>query len=143
MAGGRPTVYKPEYCQQVIDHMKDGYSLESFGGVIMVSKDTLQEWKNKYPDFSASIKIGEACSLHAHEAMGMAIATGQSKVSGGAAAVWIFGMKNKHKWTDKLEVQGAEDKPLILKYALDTAPRDSNDESNGDGSSPVEGDPNG
>jgi len=56
---GRPTKYKPEYCDQIIDFMAEGKSLLQFACSIGVHTDTIQEWKNVYPDFSVAIKKGQ------------------------------------------------------------------------------------
>lgn len=43
--------YKKIYCRELIDHMKSGYSIESFCAVIDVTRDTLHRWALKYPEF--------------------------------------------------------------------------------------------
>lgn len=64
MAGGRPTKYKPEYCEELIDHMKEGFSLESFAGKIGVCVDSLYAWRDSHPEFSEAIKGGKAASRY-------------------------------------------------------------------------------
>jgi hypothetical protein len=49
---GRPSEYRPEYCQAIIDAMAEGISLTAFAGVIGVSKDTVYEWIKRHSDFS-------------------------------------------------------------------------------------------
>ena len=61
--GGRPTKYKPEYCQQLINHMKMGRSYESFAAEVHVCDDTLREWESKHPAFSAAKREGRVKSL--------------------------------------------------------------------------------
>ena len=59
---GAPTKYKPEYCQQVIDHMTRGLSFESFAGFLGVTKSTIYNWLEEHKDFLDSKEIGmEAC----------------------------------------------------------------------------------
>ena len=70
--GGRPTKYKPEYCEMLISFFKcepkaktnekGGYyvegvlpTLERFASAIDVSTETLQEWKRKHEEFSVSL----------------------------------------------------------------------------------------
>ena len=48
---GRPTKYKPQMCETVIDLMKDGASLDEVRGELDISKDTLYRWKEDYEDF--------------------------------------------------------------------------------------------
>ena len=74
---GRPSLYRPEYCKMVIDHMKLGNSFESFGAVIGCHRDTLYAWEKVHPEFSDSKKEGKELSLKFYEDMGKMIATGQ------------------------------------------------------------------
>lgn len=55
-AGGQPSLYKPEYIQQLLDHSKEGYSFESFGAKVGVHRDTLYNWCDLYPEFSDARK---------------------------------------------------------------------------------------
>jgi DNA-binding XRE family transcriptional regulator len=57
MAGGRPTLYDPSYCQIAIDFMAQGYSQTALAGHLSISKDTLYEWMKVHPEFSDAIKI--------------------------------------------------------------------------------------
>jgi hypothetical protein len=52
---GRPTLYRPEYCQLVIDHMAQGYSLTAFASLIRVAPDTVYEWIKAHSAFSESM----------------------------------------------------------------------------------------
>jgi hypothetical protein len=66
----RPTDYKEEYCQMLIDHMAEGYSFKSFGGIISVVEDTLHEWVKVHPKFSESKNIGTLKSMVFWEQVG-------------------------------------------------------------------------
>ena len=57
---GRPSKYKPEYCQMLIDHMGNGYSFESFAGIINVCTDSLYNWQKMFPDFLEAHKVGHS-----------------------------------------------------------------------------------
>jgi hypothetical protein len=52
---GRPTEYRPEYCQLVIEKMGEGLSLTAFAGFIRVSRDTVYEWIKRHRDFSDAV----------------------------------------------------------------------------------------
>ena len=58
MAFGRPTKYKVEFCQQLIDFIKDGHSNEAFCAVIGICEDTFYRWRREKLDFSEAYKIG-------------------------------------------------------------------------------------
>jgi len=57
---GRPTKYKPEYCEKIVEFFtyiistNNWPTFEGFAASINVSTETLQDWKNNKPDFSVS-----------------------------------------------------------------------------------------
>lgn len=67
---GRPTDYKPEYCEMLIEHMSEGYSFKSFGGIVSVVEDTLNEWVKVHKEFSVSKNIGNLKSMVFWEQVG-------------------------------------------------------------------------
>ena len=96
---GRPTQFKDEYCEKLIEHMKQGYSYASFGAVVHVCEDTLYEWKKKHPSFAEAKRQGSAYSMHQWEKIGIAGSMG--KIAGFNDVSWIFNMKNRFKWRDQ------------------------------------------
>jgi len=67
---GRPTLYRPEFCEMLIEHCREGGSIEAFAGTIMVSIDALYDWFDKHEDFRHAKKIGYSLSLAWWENMG-------------------------------------------------------------------------
>lgn len=57
MPVGRPSKYKSEYCQELISHMSQGYSFESFAAVIDVNVDSIYEWLKVHKEFSEAKSI--------------------------------------------------------------------------------------
>ena len=55
MAGGRPTLYKPEYIQRVIEYGKEGRSLTQIAARLDVSRDTIYAWCSEISEFSDAI----------------------------------------------------------------------------------------
>jgi len=55
---GRPTKYKPEYCELVIEHMKKGKSLRSFCARVDVIPANVYSWIEKFPDFRNAVELG-------------------------------------------------------------------------------------
>jgi hypothetical protein len=96
MAGGRPTNYKPEYCDLVVEHMSQGLSFETFGHVVKAHKQTLYEWTEKFQEFGDAKKRGELASQIFWERIGIAGTTG--KLKNFNAASWIFNMRNRFGW---------------------------------------------
>ena len=49
---GRPTAYREKYCDQVIEHLKDGKSLASFASAIGTHREVLWHWRKKEVAFN-------------------------------------------------------------------------------------------
>lgn len=103
---GRPTKYKEEYCDLVIEHMEQGLSVESFAAIVDVSKSTIYEWIKEHPQFSDAVNKGFDKSRLFWERAGL---KGMFTESGTTfnATTWIFNMKNRFKdeWRDKQETE--------------------------------------
>ena len=52
---GRPSDYRPEYCDAVIEAMGEGCSLTAFAGIIGVARDTVYEWIKSHREFSDAV----------------------------------------------------------------------------------------
>lgn len=99
MPAGRPTKYKPEYCDAVIKHMENGASLTSFAASIDVARSSINEWISKHPEFSDAVKIAKAKCAAWWESLGR-----NNAISGdGNATLVIFGLKNMaaEDWREK------------------------------------------
>lgn len=106
---GRPSKYKPEYCEMLIKHMADGYSFESFAAIIDLDRDTIYEWTKAHPDFSDAKKRAVAKSQLFWEKIGHGGSLG--RIKNFSAAAWIFSMKNRFQWRDKQPDE--EDKTIV------------------------------
>jgi len=85
---GRPTTYRPEYCQRAIEFMGKGYSITALAGELGQSKETIYAWIATHADFSDSITRAKAARLKALEERML------SANNGGTAATSIFALKN-------------------------------------------------
>ena len=124
MPGGRPTDYDPAYCDQVIEFLRDGYSVAAFAGQIGKAASTVELWRKVHPEFSEAVKIGQAGAVLWWENRARAVARGED---GNPTAV-IFGLKNRapDQWRDKTEqeVSGQLGVTRIERVIVDPAPRD-------------------
>lgn len=116
---GRPSLYKPEYDQMLIDHMATGLSFESFAAITDTCKDTLYEWAKVHPSFSdAKKKAVQKCRLfweklgvdhilNISETSKSSDGSNYSKSKSLNASIWIFNMKNRFKdeWREKQETE--------------------------------------
>ena len=52
---GRPTLYRPEFCEQVIELGKQGKSITQIAAKLDVDKATVLRWKDEKEDFSTAM----------------------------------------------------------------------------------------
>jgi len=103
--GGRPTKYKPEYCQGIIEFfLKPLQSkkpelpfFSTYAREIKVNTDTLHEWKKVHPKFSEAYK---QCKEIQEEVLA------KYGLNGGFNATFsIFTAKNILGWRDVKEIK--------------------------------------
>ena len=100
---GRPTKYKEEYCDMLIKHMSEGYSFESFAGVVGVSKQTIYDWLDANSQFLDAKQIAiEKCRLW-WERAGMRGMMNDEKDLKFNAQVYNLNMKNRFNWSDRVK----------------------------------------
>lgn len=117
---GRPTKYKAEYCQMLIDHMESGLSFESFAAEVDVCEDTIYTWAKEFPEFSEAKKKAFSKNRSFWEKLSVKYIVNQSefhedkinktKSSSSTSlnsSVFIFNMKNRFpkEWRDRQEVE--------------------------------------
>lgn len=126
---GRPTKYKKEYCELLIEHMTKGLSFESFGGVIGTHKKCLYDWAEKYPEFSYAKELGTEKSRLFWEEQGVEglwVTTERNgnivKTKSMNAAVWRMNMMNRFRWSDKVDQETQVSGKLTLSYNLEDEP---------------------
>jgi len=60
---GRPTAYRPEMCQQLIEAMAGGHSAEAGAAEIGIGPRTLFTWQQQHPEFQHAIQEGRHMAL--------------------------------------------------------------------------------
>ena len=97
---GRPTSYRPEYCDAVIECMAQGLSLTAFAGSILVARSSINKWMEEYPEFSEATKIGQAART-------LWLERGLYSSEGGKNAAYIFGLKNSDpdNWRERVTTE--------------------------------------
>jgi hypothetical protein len=112
-AGGRPSDYRPEYCDQVIEAAQThGVSLTGFAGMIGVSADSVYEWRKRHAEFS------EACSrAKAARTLWWELKLGRSR-KGAETQASMFALKNvaANEWRD---IKTTEHKHSVDKLTRD------------------------
>lgn len=56
---GRPTDYRPEYCDIVLAFMSEGLSLTAAMASIGFTRQRAHEWADKHPEFRDAIALGQ------------------------------------------------------------------------------------
>lgn len=120
MAGGRPTKYKSEYCDKLIELCKQGLSRRALCAELEISSDTFYRWVNENEEFSCAYKIGEAVASNFYEkAM---ISGGLGKIKGFNCHALMFLMKNRYpkEFREKQDVEltGPEGGPIQTETKL-------------------------
>ena len=77
-SGGRPTSYRPEFCQRVVALMAEGRSLEGCAALLGVHPDSLYEWQKVHPRFSVAVRAGRAAATTYWENRLLAVANGEA-----------------------------------------------------------------
>jgi hypothetical protein len=63
-AGGRPSKYRPEYCEGIVEKMSRGFSAMAYAGSIRVSRQTIYQWAETVPEFNDALKEGISARVH-------------------------------------------------------------------------------
>lgn len=119
--GGRPTKYRPEFCQQVIECGEQGMSLAEMASELDIHYTTFLAWQDEIPEFSNAVKEARRKSQSWWERQGRIATFGG--VEGFNATSYIFQMKNRFRedWNDRRELehtgaQGAALFPVVNIY---------------------------
>jgi len=97
-AGG-PTKYKTEYCDQVIELMYKGHSIEEVAYFLKVDKKTIYNWKDAHEEFFHALKKGADFSEGWWKLKG----TQNIENKDFNSTLWYMNMKNRFGWKDKIE----------------------------------------
>ena len=107
MPAGRPSSYKPEYCEAVIEMGKQGFSVVEMAAEIGVHRSSLESaWPEAYPEFSEAFTHAKQCSQAWWERVGrdnLLIAQGGGTFQ---ASVWSRSMAARfpHDWREASKV---------------------------------------
>jgi hypothetical protein len=100
-AGGRPSEYRPEYCEAVIAFMAQGYSLSAFCGSIGKSRDQIYSWITLHSEFSNAVSRARMARVAALEVKLL------KSRKGAETSASIFALRNADptEWRDIRNVQ--------------------------------------
>jgi hypothetical protein len=98
--GGRPSLYDPAYCGQVVEFCADGACLTEFAASINVSRRTLTHWTAAHDEFAEAVAVAKAKAAAWYGRQAREIALG--KGGPGAAAIVTRALNNfaPEDWTE-------------------------------------------
>lgn len=111
---GRPSSFKPEYCDLVLQLGAEGKSKAQMCAAIGISRDTLYRWVKEFPDFSDAISRATELSQSWWEN----VAQTQGLTREFNAATWGKSMSarfpNDYSDRSKVELTGRDGGPVQL-----------------------------
>ena len=140
---GRPSEYKEEYASQLIEFMAQGYSYAAFAGSIRKAVRTLENWVETHPEFKEAKEIGFAACQYWWEREGKEGMrpkeikefdqhTGETKktiIEPISAPMWIFNMKARFGFADRIVVQGDAEKPVQARLVIQFPVKDEGEKA--------------
>lgn len=128
MPAGRPTDYREEYCEGIVEFCAQGYSLTAYAGEIGVARQSITEWARVHPEFSVAVNRAKAVCAKWWEDRGRNVA--ENGGTGGQATMAIFGMKNMSSddFRDKTEheLTGKDGGPI--EHRIDAPDKETREE---------------
>ena len=99
---GRPTKYRPEFCEAVITWGHEGKSKTWMAATLMVARQTLDEWAKANPEFSHALTLAKQLEQHWWEDKGQ----DNLKSQGFQGAMWSRSMAARFPkdWREKTHV---------------------------------------
>lgn len=104
--------YTKAHCDRVIALGREGYHHEEIASELGVTRKTLYNWRKAHPEFDQSMELADTHSTAWH--MGLFRRYTMGAVKDFNPTGWIFTMKNKAGWTDKIEQRIEQDTVLSL-----------------------------
>ena len=115
--GGRPTLYRREMCNRLVDAMAKGLTAEAAAAKIGISARSLFYWQQRHSEFLQAIQEGRQRSQLWWEERAIAMAKGGA----GNAQIIMLGLRNRSRaangWNNdtlKLENSSPEGAPLQI-----------------------------
>jgi hypothetical protein len=114
---GRPTKYKPEYCQKVIELGKKGKSFEQMAAELDVGYRTLCNWRDTHDDFFHALEEAHALSMAWWESEAISYMVENKDGPRLNSSIWSRSMAarfpKKYRQEVKQEITGADGAPLL------------------------------
>ena len=114
---GRPSLYDPKYCEEVIALGKIGKSTEAIGAILGVGTKTLYNWRDQNPEFLHALELAKEFELQWWEDIGQTHMIENKESDKLNASIWSRSMAarfpKKYRESVKQEITGADGAPLL------------------------------
>ena len=124
--------YDKTFPDQLISHMKAGYSFKAFAGRIGVTRKTLYDWleDDDKKEFKEAYDVGKSACLLFWEQIGLSGTLGDSRIKGYNpkkfnATAWIFQMKNRFHYRNEPDGFDPDDPDPVESIVVDDNKEDS------------------
>lgn len=116
MPAGRPTDYRPEYCDKVIEWGKQGKSKTWIASEIGVTRETLYEWERVHPEFSDAMARAKVFEQRWWEDAGQ----DGMKLQGFGQSIWSRSMAARFpkEWREKTAHVGGDEDDNPIKQEI-------------------------
>jgi len=114
---GRPSLYDPAYCEQVIELGKLGKSIEQIAAYLGVGTKTIYNWRDENPEFLHALDISKDFEQAWWEDQAHAYMVETKEGPKLNASLWSRSMAarfpKKYREQTKTEITGADGAPLL------------------------------
>ena len=129
---GRPSLYDPKYCEEVIALGKIGKSVEAIGAILGVGTKTLYNWRNQHEEFLHALDMAKEFELQWWEDIAQTHMIENKESDKINATIWSRSMAarfpKKYREQVKQEITGADGTPLLAGIQVSfVKPSDSQD----------------
>lgn len=109
--------YSADYPDRVIELMAEGASFVEVAADLGAAIPTFNRWRDsgEHPDFTEACSIGLGLSEAWWQRLGREAADSRREIN---AAVWIFNMKNRFRWRDRVDTALSSDGPIQIVWPL-------------------------
>lgn len=114
---GRPTLYDPKYCEEVIALGKIGKSVEAIGAILGVGTKTLYNWRDQHEEFLHALDMAKEFELQWWEDIAQTHMIENKESDKINASIWSRSMAarfpKKYREQVKQEITGADGAPFL------------------------------
>ena len=114
---GRPSLYDPKYCEEVITLGRIGKSIEQIAANLNVSLRVLYDWRDKHPEFLHALEDAKTYEQAWWEEQAVAYMVENKESDRLNATLWSRSMAarfpKKYRESTKTEITGADGAPLL------------------------------